>query len=124
MTGCCLCGLDIECLVESAHVPDRATAPDDVARLCILCHRAYDLALMTDEEIRSAREAWLAGADAAFAGRTGELWSLWRGRSHDWGRLQKGAQARAGKTIRRRAAARRAARTRAKRRSPVAEQTT
>ncbi len=121
MSACCLCGLDIPCLVEGAHVPDRATAPDDIARLCLLCHRAYDLGLMTDDEIRAARSACDAGGQAPFAGRAEDLHALWRGRDPDWSRLQKGAQARAGKTIRRRSAARRAARTRSANRSPATD---
>jgi hypothetical protein len=111
-SGCCLCGHAIEALVEDAHVPDRSTAPDDIARLCVLCHRAYDLGLMRDDEIRDARASWSTGGGAPYAGRVAELHALWGSRKPDWRRLQKGAQTRAGRTLRRKAAARRAAATR------------
>lgn len=64
--GCCLCGLAVEALVETAHVPNRRAVPGATARLCILCHRAYDLGLMTDDEIKVARDQWLTGHGAPY----------------------------------------------------------
>jgi hypothetical protein len=109
-SGCCLCGLAVESLIETAHVPNRRVAPNDTARLCILCHRAYDLALMTDDEIKAARTRWLAGKGAPYT--PAELHALWATRKVDWGRLHQGAQGPAGQKLKRRAAARRAWRTR------------
>lgn len=111
--GCCLCGLAVEVLTETAHVPNRRAAPTETARLCILCHRAYDVGLMTDEEIKAAREQWLSGQGAPYTPL--ELHGLWASREPDWDRLHQGAQKLGGARLRRRAAARRAWRTRRER---------
>ena len=81
--GCCLCGLTVEVLVETAHLPNRRTAPTETARLCILCHRAYDVGLMKDEEIKAARGQWLLGQGAPFTPL--ELHALWASREPDCG---------------------------------------
>lgn len=107
---CCCCGLQIEALIEKAHIPDRKTAPTNTANLCILCHRAYDIGLMTDQEIEEARSHWLSGFGARYSYE--ELVSMWADRKADWSKLHKDAQKRAGLTIRRRTRARKAVKTR------------
>jgi hypothetical protein len=94
--GCCVCGLTVEALVETAHIPDRRAAPDETARLCILCHRAYDLGLMTHDEIKAARTRWLTGEGAPYP--PAELHALWTSRKSDWTRLHKATQAASGLT--------------------------
>lgn len=111
--GCGLCGLAVEVLVETAHVPNRRTAPTETARLCILYHRAYDVGLMTNEEIKAARGRWLSGQGAPYTPL--ELHALWASREPNWARLHQGAQKLGGAKLRRRAAARRAWRTRRER---------
>ena len=108
--GCCLCGMPVEALVETAHVPDRKTAPDETARLCVLCHRAYDLGLMKTEEILTARNAWLQGKGPLYTHN--ELVAIWFQRPVDWSLLHKGAQKKGGRKLANRARARRAAETR------------
>lgn len=108
---CASCGLQVAALVEIAHVPNWRTNPDKYVPLCLLCHRAYDIGLMTEDEVEAVRDGWLAGAspphDAA------ELWKLWAAREPAWSKLQQGAGRKAGLTRRRKAAARKAAATRA-----------
>lgn len=72
---CASCGLQVAALVEIAHVPDWRTNPDKYVPLCLLCHRAYDIGLVTEDEVEAVRDAWLAGAspphDAPSCGRCG-----------------------------------------------------
>ena len=103
---CACCGLSVAGLIESAHVPNRAVAPHKTVPLCILCHRAYDIGLLTDVEIEAVRERWRQGASAPH--EYDDLVELWTTRTADWSRLHRGAQQRAGLTIRRHHAAKRA----------------
>ncbi len=109
---CSCCGLAVAALVEKAHVPNRATEPDKIIPLCILCHRAYDIGLTTDDEMENIRNRWLNGLPAPHA--HDELVAIWNTRAANWSRLHQGGQKRAGLTIRRSTRAKRAWKTRRK----------
>jgi hypothetical protein len=108
---CACCGLSVAGLIENAHIPNKQVNPDKTVPLCILCHRAYDIALTTEDEIETIRDRWLRDESPPF--KHPELSKLWASRVPDWSKLHQGAAKRAGKTRRRRAAGRKAAKTRA-----------
>ncbi|PWR24359.1 hypothetical protein [Zavarzinia aquatilis] len=119
---CASCGLAVGALIEMAHLPDRRTAPDRVLPLCLLCHRALDLHLTSFAEIEVVEANWKAGGPAPH--RLDDLIALWTSREPNWAALKKDGAARAGRTIRRRFAAKRAAATKARLRAaaePVPE---
>ena len=104
-------GLQVAALIEIAHVPNWRTSPDKYVPLCLHCHRAYGIGLMTEDEVEAVRDGWLAGTSPPYA--AAELWALWAAREPEWSKLQQGAGRKAGLTRRRQAAARKAAATRA-----------
>ena len=110
---CASCGFEVAALVEVAHVPNWRTDPDKWVPLCLLCHRAYDIGLMTEDEVEAIRDGWKAGRPPPYD--AAELWRLWASREPTWSKLQQGAGRRAGLTRRRKAAARRAVATKASR---------
>lgn len=102
-------------LIEQAHLPDRRTAPDRTLPLCLLCHRALDLHLTPFQEIEAVEALWKAGGEPPH--RLEDLIARWVAAEPKWQALYKDGPAKAGRTIRRRNAARRAAATLAKRRA-------
>lgn len=112
---CASCGLAVGALIEMAHLPDKQTAPDRVLPLCLLCHRALDLHLTTFGEIEAVEANWKAGGPAPH--RLDDLIAVWSSREPNWPALKKDGPTRAGRTIRRRNAAIRAAAERERRRA-------
>lgn len=50
---CCLCGLAVKELLTNAHLH----GSHRTVRLCWTCHRAYDIDILTEEEIVAAQSA-------------------------------------------------------------------
>src|SRR6516225_647809 len=50
---CCVCGLAIEALLTNAHLH----GSHRTVRLCWTCHRAYDIDILTTEEVLTAETA-------------------------------------------------------------------
>lgn len=104
MSACVLCGFPVSELLEVAHLDQVRTndAPDNLARLCPTCHRMHDTGLIPTVEVKEAREM-------AARGRMADVGDLHRRIAAaiasgvvrvDWSLLHKGAQQRAGETIR------------------------
>ena len=54
---CCYCGLAIKALLTGAHLH----GSEEKVPLCWTCHRAYDIDILTTDEIRAAWRATRAG---------------------------------------------------------------
>lgn len=107
---CACCGFDVTSLVEVAHIPNWRTNPEKYLPLCLLCHRAYDLGLLTEAEIEEMYAGFGAGSPPPHS--SSSIREIWATREPDWKKLQQGAGERAGRTRRRKSAARKAADTR------------
>lgn len=68
---------------------------------------------MTEDELEAVRDGWVAGRPPPH--EADQLWKQWADREPTWSKLQQGAGRKAGMTHRRKAAARKAAATRASR---------
>ena len=113
MDRCWFCGLDIPGVLEVAHIDqDRANDhPDNLAILCPTCHRLLDVGVIARAEIIQAKAEHLDGRRVHQPSLAHEVIAreISSGlRTVDWRLLSKGAQQRAGKTIKLKAAAKRA----------------
>lgn len=113
--GCVACRLTIPSALTWAHVhPGQGEPAQRVFRLCWTCHRLYDHGLVETAEVLAAEDAWVRGRRPALAPWFRRVVAdVAAGHRVARPELQhKGAQLRAGLTIRRRNAARKAAATR------------
>lgn len=114
---CVSCGFGVSPLLQDAHLDGnrKNNAPENIARLCPTCHFCHDTGLLDTEVVLRGKQLVAERRAVPDAARLHDQlgWAWREGLAVvDWSLLHKGAQVRGGLKNKRKAAGRKAARTR------------